>query len=184
MQSFVYSVAWVENLCQSSAMPTLPALLRAARVGLDLSLKELAEEAGVHFNTVHRYEQHRPVSYENLLTCQATFERRGIEFIELGGRGGLILRDAHRSLALRFRAARASLDLSTGELARLANLNPRTILNLEAGKAVSKLTEQAVGRLLRELGVDMFETHYGSVVMLPPRDQLALIVAAVPDETD
>lgn len=162
-------------------MPTLPALLRAARVGLDLSLRGFAEEAGVHFNTVHRYEQNRPVAYEHMVACQSAFERRGVEFIELGGRGGLILRDAHRALAVRYRAARASLGLSTEDLARLAGLNSRTILNLEAGKAVSKLTEEAVGRVLRDRGIDMFETEYGAVVMLPPRDQLALIGTAAPD---
>ncbi|KAB2720568.1 helix-turn-helix transcriptional regulator [Ochrobactrum oryzae] len=57
------------------------ALLRAARLALDLSREELAGEAGVSVRTIGSFERNAGVKIETQRKIQAALERRGVTFI-------------------------------------------------------------------------------------------------------
>ncbi|KAB2733276.1 helix-turn-helix domain-containing protein [Brucella anthropi] len=57
------------------------ALLRAARLALDLSREELAAEAGVSVRTIGSFERNSGVKIETQRKIQTALERRGVTFI-------------------------------------------------------------------------------------------------------
>lgn len=58
--------------------------VRAARAILSWSLKELAQRAGLHPNTVGRVERSEETTKGTLALLQMTFERAGVRFHEDG----------------------------------------------------------------------------------------------------
>jgi len=57
------------------------ALLRAARLALDLSREELAAEAGVSVRTIGSFERNSGVKIETQRKIQSALERKGVTFI-------------------------------------------------------------------------------------------------------
>jgi transcriptional regulator with XRE-family HTH domain len=58
------------------------AQIRMARAALALTVRELGELAGVHFNTITRLEAGEPIKGHAAATVQQALEKAGIEFIE------------------------------------------------------------------------------------------------------
>ena len=74
------------------------AQLRAARVLLDWTVRELAEGAGVHRNTITRAETDATAHGHAIAQVVLTLEAAGVEFIaENGGAAGVRLRKAERA---------------------------------------------------------------------------------------
>ena len=70
--------------------------LRAARAILGWTAKELAELAGIHITTVQRLEGANGLIGGNAATQEkiiGTLEASGIEFLNLNGRRGVVLRE-------------------------------------------------------------------------------------------
>lgn len=59
-----------------------PEHLRMARAGLGLTLRELAQEAGVNHNTISRFEAGREVLTGTLERVERTLIELGVVFIE------------------------------------------------------------------------------------------------------
>jgi transcriptional regulator with XRE-family HTH domain len=75
-------------------MPVTSAQVRMARAALDWTVRDLAEAAGVHRNTVTNIETGRyRGDHETIRAIQEVLRRAGIEFIdENGGGPGVRLR--------------------------------------------------------------------------------------------
>lgn len=70
------------------------AQVRMARGALDLSIRQLAEKAELHHNTISRIENGERVARGTLLVLKEVFEQAGIAFIpENGGGAGVRLRE-------------------------------------------------------------------------------------------
>jgi transcriptional regulator with XRE-family HTH domain len=63
------------------------AQIRAARALLNWSVRDLAEKAGVHRNTITRAESDRAAPGYAAATIRATIEKAGVEFIDPNGGG-------------------------------------------------------------------------------------------------
>lgn len=71
------------------------AQLRAARALLDWTVRDLAERAGVHRNTVTRIETGTTIEGHAATVLQKTLEDAGVIFLEANGSGpGVRLRKA------------------------------------------------------------------------------------------
>jgi transcriptional regulator with XRE-family HTH domain len=74
------------------------AQLRAARSLLNLTVRELAEKAGVHRNTITRAETDATTHGHAVAQVVLTLESAGVEFIaENGGGPGVRLRNGAKS---------------------------------------------------------------------------------------
>jgi transcriptional regulator with XRE-family HTH domain len=74
------------------------AQIRAARGLLNLSVRELAERAGVHRNTITRVETEATAPGHSLSAIRAALEAAGVEFIaENGGGAGVRLKKGNPS---------------------------------------------------------------------------------------
>ncbi|WP_376957722.1 helix-turn-helix transcriptional regulator [Azospirillum sp. A26] len=60
--------------------------LRMARAGLELTVRQVAEIAGVNLNTVHRIERGHSAMHDTILKIQSALEAQGVEFIADGVR--------------------------------------------------------------------------------------------------
>lgn len=70
-----------------------PTQIRMARAALSLSVKALAEQAGVAESTIHRFETNRGgMQTATLGRLQSTLEAAGIMFIAAGDSGGIGVR--------------------------------------------------------------------------------------------
>nr|WP_281241197.1 helix-turn-helix transcriptional regulator [Thalassobaculum litoreum] len=66
--------------------------IRMARAAVGWSTRKLADDAGVHHNTVSRIERGEPTNKGTLLLLQQALEAAGVEFIpENGGGAGVRL---------------------------------------------------------------------------------------------
>jgi transcriptional regulator with XRE-family HTH domain len=59
--------------------------LRQARAALQWTVRDLAEKADVHFNTVWRLENGLTLSKSSLTKIVGAFEAHGVEFLADGG---------------------------------------------------------------------------------------------------
>lgn len=161
-------------------MSTLNARIRTARAGLGMSQQELATGAGLHANTVTAVENGAMMDTGTLLLCQSVLEARGVEFLEIAGRLGVILpRTVPDPGAATIRAARALLLLTRNDLAARAGINFRTLAKIEsADPAVRTAGIRACLKVIGRLGVDLFELDGRQVVMLPPAHQLEAFLAS------
>ena len=75
-------------------MPVTSAQIRMARAALNWTVRDLAEEAGLHRNTISNIETGRYVGDSTTIKAmEAVFRRAGVEFIdENGGGPGVRLR--------------------------------------------------------------------------------------------
>jgi transcriptional regulator with XRE-family HTH domain len=65
-----------------------PAQFRAARALLDMTMQEIADECGLAFMTVGRYQAGVTVSQDSIKTIRETLERLGIVLIDAEGENG------------------------------------------------------------------------------------------------
>lgn len=151
-------------------MPLLPAKIRAARAGLNMSQQALADESGLHKNTVRGIELNRQVTYESLLQCQVALELHGVEFIEYGGRHGLVMPNSLSAPgAAALRGARGAMMLGRPELAELAGLTAGTVSRIEEGLGSVRSTYlESYIRALGNIGIDVVTLDDGVLVLLPP----------------
>lgn len=163
-------------------MPMLPAKIRAARAGVGLSQQSLADESGVHQNTVRGIERNRPATYEALLQCQVALERHGVEFIEHGGRHGLIFPKVLSTPgAAALRASRAAMMMSRDEVAETAGLTVGTIGRIEAGRGSVHIAYiEAYVRIMLRVGVEIINMDNGVLLLLPPLEKLRLALEGRP----
>lgn len=63
-------------------MKITSAQIRMARAALALTVRELGELSGVHFNTITRLESGEPIKGYAIAAVQQAFEKAGIEFME------------------------------------------------------------------------------------------------------
>jgi DNA-binding XRE family transcriptional regulator len=79
-------------------MPVTSAQIRMARAALNWTVRDLAQAAGIHRNTVTNIEVGRYAGDpKTMLTIEKVLRRAGVEFIEEAGGGpGARLRKGHR----------------------------------------------------------------------------------------
>lgn len=79
-------------------MPVTSAQIRMARAALNWTVRDLAEAAGIHRNTVTNIEVGRYAGDpKTILVIEKVLRRAGVEFIdEDGGGPGVRLRKGHR----------------------------------------------------------------------------------------
>jgi transcriptional regulator with XRE-family HTH domain len=78
-------------------MSVTSAQIRMARAALDWTVRDLAEAAGLHRNTITNIERGRGGDKKTLAAIEATLSTAGVEFIdENGGGAGVRLRKPHR----------------------------------------------------------------------------------------
>jgi DNA-binding XRE family transcriptional regulator len=104
IESFDYRRSTVLSRCQSLkvAMLTHPILLKLARVGLDLTQRELADAAGLSLRSVINIEKKEftgSVSVQTYATIQKTLENRGVVFLSASETHGPGLRLPSEQLA-------------------------------------------------------------------------------------
>ncbi|MGR0183722.1 helix-turn-helix domain-containing protein [Azospirillum aestuarii] len=58
--------------------------LRMARAGLELTVRQVAELAGVNVNTITRIEKGHPAMHDTILKVQGALEALGAEFVPDG----------------------------------------------------------------------------------------------------
>jgi transcriptional regulator with XRE-family HTH domain len=63
-------------------MTITSAQIRMARAALALTVRELGELSGVHFNTVTKLESGEPIKGHAAATVQRALEQAGIEFLD------------------------------------------------------------------------------------------------------
>ena len=162
---------FLAGLCHRLDMPTLFARIRAARVGLGLSQSNLATAAGLHVNTVQSLELGKDATIATLVACQVALEARGLEFLEIDSRLGLILPETLAyARGARLRAVREALDLSRERVSLLAGFGPRSVHNIENGDpAVRPAKLNALEAAFEVLGVDLFDIDGRLALMLPTR---------------
>jgi transcriptional regulator with XRE-family HTH domain len=73
-----------------------PAQFRAARALLDMTMQEIADECGLAFMTIGRYQAGVTVSQDSIKTIRETLERLGVVFIAAQGDDGEGVRFKHR----------------------------------------------------------------------------------------
>ena len=64
-----------------------PSQIKMARGALDWSIRDLANEAGLHHNTISRVEKGLDTTRGTLLVLQQTLETAGVQFIDRNGGG-------------------------------------------------------------------------------------------------
>lgn len=161
-------------------MPTLFARIRAARVGLGLSQSNLATAAGLHVNTVQSLELGNDATIATLVACQVALEARGVEFLEIDGRLGLILPETlEHARGARLRAVREALDLRRKRVSLLTGVGERSVHNIENGNsAVRPVAVNALEAAYEALGADLFDIDGRLALMLPTRGSFERQLAA------
>lgn len=75
------TVASISNY-DKITMKITSAQLRMARAALAITVRELGELAGVHFNTITRLESGEPIKGHAVSAVQQALERAGVEFVD------------------------------------------------------------------------------------------------------
>jgi transcriptional regulator with XRE-family HTH domain len=78
----------IHNIGLDVNMFVRPAQLRMARAGLGLTVQQLAEQVGVHANTILRYESGSQILSGTLDKIEAVLAQAGIIFLEAEGELG------------------------------------------------------------------------------------------------
>lgn len=122
-------------------MPTLPAKIRAARAGVGIGQQALADEAGIHLSTIRQIEGDGQVEFESLLRCQFALQARNVEFIEFGGRHGLVFEgNSAGAGGAALRAGRSALRMGRSETADMARIGEATVARIETAANVTQST--------------------------------------------
>ncbi len=140
-----------------------------------MSQSALAEAAHVHLNTVKGAEgggNKQATLVQSLVACQQALEKVGAEFLEIGGRLGVIYPGKQlRDRGARLRAIRATLAVDRFLIATLVKFGERSILNAENGDPGSRGGNiAALEALYQELGFDLFDLDDRPALLLPSPD--------------
>jgi hypothetical protein len=137
-----------------------------------MSQSVLAEAAHVHLNTVKAAEgvgNKQATLVQSLVACQQALEEKGVEFLEIGGRLGVVYPGRQlQDRGARLRAIRETLAVDRFLIATLVKFGERSILNAENGDPGRRGGNiAALEGLYQELGFDLFDLDDRPALLLP-----------------
>jgi transcriptional regulator with XRE-family HTH domain len=154
-----------------------------ARAGLNWSAEELAREAGVHINTVRRFESGEDARMSSVDKLRRALEAAGAEFINGGGPGVRLraLQDvaaensnasnkSEKGVAAKSitpgqcQAGRKLLGWSRRDLARELRVGVTVIASAERGSCIPhQAVAQAIQRVFEAAGIEFTNVGYSGV---------------------